>query len=131
MDEKFQAKNNLVAIARRGSPVSESRKRGITGAIQGINDECHYSGKRSPPVLQEWSLDGTRLSGTLDKRTVWLQYQSMGRLDGDPAGDTGNDANTSILTSPGGFVEAVGGRVYELGSPRRRKEQATSSETTI
>ena len=82
--------------------------------------------RRSPPVLQEWSLDGTHLSGTLDKRTVWLQYQLMGRLDGDPAGDAGNDASTSILASPGGFVEVVGGRVFEWGhrDDERNKQQA-------
>lgn len=59
-----------------------------------------------PPVLEAWTMlpDG-RYTGTLSGRTAWLTAATAGRLADDPR-----------ETQPG-FIEAVGGAVYELGNP--------------
>jgi hypothetical protein len=74
----------------------------------------------SPPLLENWQIDLHRLDGkvvgqTDDGRTIWLRYHCIGRLQGDPF----SDLSPSLLSLlPGGYLEAVGGRVYELGQPR-------------
>ena len=95
----------------------------------------------SPAVLEQWSVnvDG-RMSGELNGRTVWFVTQLMGRLEGDPASTTvasvaettrigiGDKGSPPVVTpQAGGFAEAVGGRVYELGRP---KESAVSLVST-
>lgn len=96
----------------------------------------------SPPVLQNWQIDFThqksgRNSGSDSNnrvvgqiadsthdddggivlgggRTVWFHYHVVGRLRGDPL----SDLSSSVLSLiPGGYLEAVGGRIYELGQP--------------
>ena len=56
-----------------------------------------------PALLTQWErLDNGRLVGSVDGRTVWLTAACEGKLSVDPR--------------PGpGYVEAVGGRVLELG----------------
>lgn len=72
----------------------------------------------SPPVLDEWLVDGEgKMSGRLDGRTVWFVAHLVGRIAGDEGGGSGGIAERDRCR-PGGFVEAVGGRVYELGRPR-------------
>ena len=79
----------------------------------------------SPPLLQNWgvdlsassSRDNNRAVGTLeDGRVVFLNYHVVGRL----AGDSFQEASSPGLIAqiPGGYLEAVGGRIYELGEPR-------------
>lgn len=86
----------------------------------------------SPPIIQNWDSDVTirRLSSaslsttitnndgkmvgqTEDGRTIWLRYYCIGRLKGDPFNDGTNDC----WMMPGGYLEAIGGRIYELGQP--------------
>ena len=78
----------------------------------------------SPPVLENWKIDPDAKENMVvgqvttkdnpGKRTVWFHYHVIGRLQGDPFVD-----NSSLTASlfPGGFIEAVGGRIYELGQP--------------
>jgi hypothetical protein len=84
----------------------------------------------SPALLQNWQVDLHRRDGkavgqTEDGRTIWLQYHCIGRLEGDPL----SDMSASVLSLvPGGYLEAVGGRIYELGQPRLdRSSRAVSS----
>ena len=65
----------------------------------------------SPPVLQEWEVTSlNHITGIYEGRRVSFQSQLIGQLLSN------NDA-TSAVCGPvaGGFVEAVGGRIYELG----------------
>lgn len=76
---------------------------------------------KSPPLLQNWKIDfdehgrgGNRVSGQVDDgRTIWFSYHVIGRLKGDPLVDACTPS--LILLVPGGYLEAVGGRIYELG----------------
>lgn len=78
----------------------------------------------SPPVLDNWKLDleqhGNKIGGQLverslgGRRTIWFHYHSIGRLEGDPFADQASSV-TPLL--PGGYIEAIGGRIYELGQP--------------
>ena len=100
----------------------------------------------SPPILQNWSTTTTsteqqRITGQTDHdgRTVWFSYHLIGRLKDDltssPVTDVNgldgfrmikckeNDHDYDVAANGDGggcrYVEAVGGRVYELGNPRR------------
>lgn len=76
----------------------------------------------SPPVLENWKLEGGESNrvvgqiGTNDsgQRTIWFHYHVIGRLEGGPFADTSSGA---VSLFPGGYIEAVGGRIYELGQP--------------
>jgi hypothetical protein len=84
----------------------------------------------SPPLLQHWSVSSEgRVTGqTEDGRTIWLQSHVIGRLAGDPLADSSSlGAGGGVCNLlPGGYVEAVGGRVYELGQPRRQTYSPTT-----
>jgi len=70
-----------------------------------------------PPILQEWRIDTSKgiVSGQIDNgSTIWFPSQFMGRLPEDPATSMGDETSTFA----GGFVEAVGGRVFEMGRAR-------------
>jgi hypothetical protein len=65
---------------------------------------------REPKVLDAWSrLADGRVVGRLDARTVWLTVETEGRLASDPR-------------SSAGYIETIGGRVYELGEPAASRE---------
>jgi hypothetical protein len=78
----------------------------------------------SPPVLENWKIDSETkdnkvmgqvvMKESVGKRTIWFRYHVMGRLAGDPFADK---SSSTVPLFPGGFIEAVGGRVYELGQP--------------
>lgn len=87
----------------------------------------------SPPLLTQWDMAlpsdhaavargrsraSTSAVGQLeDGRTVWLQYHVIGRLPGDPFSDL---SSSVVRLLPGGYLEAMGGRIYELGQPREQ-----------
>lgn len=78
----------------------------------------------SPPLLSNWRMDLTmghsdnRAVGTLeDGRVVWLHYHLVGRLPGDLFSDATSPSLMALI--PGGYLEAVGGRIYELGEPNK------------
>ena len=91
----------------------------------------------SPPLLQNWGVDlssvsssssslssseNNRAVGTLeDGRVIFLNYHVVGRLAGDSFQETTAAAAAPGLMAqiPGGYLEAVGGRIYELGEPRK------------
>lgn len=81
----------------------------------------------SPDVLEDWEVDerSSRITGTLsDGRSVWFVAQTVGRLEGDVVVDDDFGASSSsneLGGRPGGYAEAVGNRVYELGTARRRR----------
>jgi hypothetical protein len=83
----------------------------------------------SPALLQNWQVDFHRRDGkavgqTEDGRTIWLRYHCIGRLEGDPL----SEMSASVLSLvPGGYLEAVGGRIYELGQPRLDERSHTVS----
>jgi hypothetical protein len=83
----------------------------------------------SPPILQQWSLDDAsgKFIGVYNGRTVWLQSQMVGRINNN-AGSS--DLPEVMKAVPGGFVEAVGGRVYELGQPKTTNS-ATDAVATV
>lgn len=78
----------------------------------------------SPPVLENWKIDlnanNNRVvgqvvtKGVIGRRTIWFDYHVIGRLEGDPFADT---FSSDVSLFPGGYIEAAGGRVYELGQP--------------
>jgi len=77
----------------------------------------------SPPVLNRWSIDWNRRDSKVvgqleDGRTIWLHYHCIGRLDGDPLSDAASPSVLSLVS--GGYLEAIGGRIYELGEARER-----------
>ena len=58
-----------------------------------------------PALLEAWErLDDGRYAGSADGRPVWLTVSLEGRLPSDPR------------EAPG-YIEALGGRIYELGAP--------------
>jgi len=81
-------------------------------------------GGDAPSILQDWKLNKDQMSGTLDGRTVWFVVQVAGHLEGSPQE---NDAPFGA----GGYVEAVGGRVYEVGIPREPIKTDEPTEKTI
>ena len=101
------------------------------------NYTLHYG--PSPPLLQNWGVDlssvsssssssssseNNRAVGTLeDGRVVFLNYHVVGRLAGDSFQETTATAAAAspdlMAQIPGGYLEAVGGRIYELGEPRK------------
>ena len=82
-----------------------------------------------PPLLSRWRMDLTtttttsaqyaadnRAVGTLeDGRVIWLHYHVVGRLPGDLFSDASSPSLMALI--PGGYLEAIGGRIYELGEP--------------
>ncbi|KAI2489644.1 hypothetical protein MHU86_24937 [Fragilaria crotonensis] len=77
---------------------------------------------RPPQVLQDWKVISTegqpmRMSGILsDGRTIWFPIQTVGKFESDPAALDLEPSSMTAATA-GGFVESVGGRIYELGQP--------------
>jgi len=88
----------------------------------------------SPPILSDWTLRypssssrgrglnneggtvfvGGTLSGGGGK--IWFPLLRMGKLVDDPFDDNDSSQFDEVLSySSGGYVEAVGGRIYELG----------------
>ena len=73
-----------------------------------------------PRVLEDWTkLADGRITGRLggrigEPRWVWLTVAMEGRLPSDPRAGAG-------------YVEAVGGAVYELGAPAREQRLAATS----
>jgi len=87
----------------------------------------------SPPLLQNWDMDlssssssrDNRAVGTLeDGRVIFLKYHIVGRLAGDTFQDVTSPSVMALI--PGGYLEAVGGRIYELGEPRRKSHPTTT-----
>lgn len=84
----------------------------------------------APILLTNWQIDFDHLDGkavgqTKDGRSIWLRYISLGRLEGDPFSDSSSSSIFSLI--PGGYLEAVGGRIYELGEPRSVQQTPESS----
>lgn len=64
-----------------------------------------FSYGQEPRVLDSWvRLPDGRFTGRLDSCTVWLTVEAEGRLKSDPRSEPG-------------YIETIGGRVYELGEP--------------
>lgn len=83
----------------------------------------------APILLTNWQIDFDHLDGkavgqTKDGRSIWLHYISLGRLEGDPFSDS---SSSIFFFIPGGYLEAVGGRIYELGEPRSVQQTPESS----
>jgi len=73
----------------------------------------------SPPILEDWWIDISKsmIGGKLEEGpVVWFSFQSIGRLTDDPISDVSENM------CAGGFVEAMGGRVFELGTRSAKKE---------
>jgi len=109
----------------------------------------------SPPLLHDWliekkeqSLSTEVIGQTEDGRTIWLQYHCLGRLQGDPLSKKIADAVAArksltvaqppqqpSLLLPGGYIETIGGRIYELGQTQTNmfvnSRSATVSAATI
>lgn len=91
----------------------------------------------SPPLITQWEMtlpssqssmsDFTSAAvGQLeDGRTIWLHYHVIGRLPGDPFSDL---SSSVVRLIPGGYLEAEGGRIYELGQPRQGSDSSCNSE---
>eukprot|EP00978_Attheya_sp_CCMP212_P030002 scaffold108877_cov45-Attheya_sp.AAC.2 len=85
----------------------------------------------SPDVLHEWSMDdNSKVTGQLSGRTVWFTAHLVGQIErcGDDSFSSSSNAGaaTGNKAHPGGFVEAVGNRVYELGQPKNGIYDSTS-----
>ena len=87
-------------------------------ALLKTQQKSTFSYGQEPEVLDLWQrLPDGRVTGRLDSaRTVWLTVEAEGRLASDPR------------TGPG-YIETLGGRVYELGEPVARSS-ASSIEAT-
>jgi hypothetical protein len=73
----------------------------VVGQIVDDDDDSHQHGDGTP-------------GGPTGGRTVWFHYHVVGRLQGDPLSPPDG---MLFPSAPGGYVEAVGGRIYELGRP--------------
>lgn len=89
----------------------------------------------SPPVLSQWSIEWDRkdskVVGQLQDaggRTIWLNYHCIGRLSGDPLSDASSPSVLQLVS--GGYLEAMGGRIYELGEARERRTTTTTSSSS-
>jgi len=70
----------------------------------------------SPPLLQNWHIEKETemmMGQTEDGHTIWIRYQCLGRLREDPT----TTKFTTTTASSGGYIESIGGRIYELGQP--------------
>ena len=95
---------------------------------------------RSPQVLQDWKVlseegPSFRMSGVMsDGRAIWFPIQTVGKFESDPK-SLDMEVKTRVGATAGGFVEAVGGRVYELGQPAAMKlnheEQISERVTSV
>lgn len=80
----------------------------------------------SPQLLHDWWVrapegEAAGAGGTLDDgRVVWFPLRSLGRFDGHVLDSYFGPAPPTLSGAavPGGYAEAVGGQVYELGTPR-------------
>lgn len=100
-------------LAARGAAACEQRWASIAPS------EAPKVG-RQPEVLENWSrLADGRISGRLagQPSTVWLTVVMEGRLEGDPR-------------ERAGYVEALGGRIYELGEPATPDAAAFTAVTS-
>ena len=87
-----------VLAAAKGKAAKGKAAKGTAGTAVGPQ----------PPVLSDWQrLADGRYAGRLSGETgfIWLTVALEGRLDSDPRTDVP------------GYIEAVGGRIYELGTP--------------
>jgi len=105
----------------------------------------------SPPVLHNWQMAGHNgdddidignsnflVGQTDDGRTVWFRYRCIGRFEDDPFVDlfksarrnTASSVRTVPLNAPGGYVEAVGGGIYELGLPNPSSSASAMSSSS-
>ena len=116
----------------KASSSSESRS-SETNRINGTEISKSNSSSRplifgpSPTLLMNWQIDldnpnGKAVGQTKDGRTIWLRWHTIGRLEGDPFSDSTSSLSVFSLI-PGGYLEAEGGRVYELGEPRLTGQQ--------
>ena len=81
-------------------------------------EQVSFSYGREPKVLDSWQrLPGGRITGRLDSRTVWLTVEVEGRLASDPRSEPG-------------YIETLGGRVYELGEPAASSSSSTLEATS-
>ena len=85
----------------------------------------------SPPVLENWKIGmeakDNKVVGQVNmdssgQRTIWFHYHVIGRLEGDPFAEK---SSSVVSLFPGGYIEAIGGRVYELGQPLLLDEWGT------
>ena len=114
--------------AQLAASTPELSRKDTTQLIQRAHELNHtdHSKRRrlifgeSPPVLQQWQLDLDQrqaVGQTHDGRTIWISVLSVGRLKGDPFSNM--DVSPSVFSLvPGGYLEAVGGKIYELGEPK-------------
>jgi len=85
---------NVPALSARGSTELEARAAQLA-----------VDGGAQPALLEAWErLADGRYAGSADGRPVWLTVSLEGRLPSDPR------------EAPG-YIEALGGRIYELGAP--------------
>lgn len=71
-----------------------------------------------------------RAVGTLDDgRVVWLHYHLVGRLPGDLLSESSSPSLMALI--PGGYLEAVGGRIYELGEPSHAGDSKEANDNTL
>ena len=75
----------------------------------------------SPLVLNAWWIRYDGMCGSLeDGREVWFPIASLGRFPGQG----GSEGPSGGIAVSGGYAEAVGGAVYELGIPRLDEDVA-------
>ncbi|KAL3926419.1 MAG: hypothetical protein SGBAC_013483 [Bacillariaceae sp.] len=86
-------------------------------------------------LLSQWSIEWDRkdskVVGQLQDaggRTIWLNYHCIGRLSGDPLSDASSPSVLQLVS--GGYLEAMGGRIYELGEARERRGATTTSSSS-
>ena len=73
--------------------------------LQALHQPVTVRNPVQPALLEAWErLDDGRYAGSADGRPVWLTVSLEGRLPSDPR------------EAPG-YIEALGGRIYELGAP--------------
>ncbi len=91
----------------------------------------------SPLVLEHWKIetegDCNRVVGQINtngsgQRTIWFHYHVIGRLEGDPFADS---SSSTVSLFPGGYIEAVGGRIYELGQPMVFEDWSTDKPKAV
>jgi len=101
------------------------------------NKELQPAGP-SPSLLQDWRImDGEKtifIGGTLSENgnRIWFPLQSIGRLANDPMGELMmNDSTSWSLLNPtsleGGYAEASGGTIYELGYAAKALTSTTTN----
>ena len=99
------------ALSSRTAAECEARARELTAKETSAAIKCGSQ----PPLLEDWAMlpDG-RYTGTVGGRAVWLTVEVAGRLASDPR------------PTPG-YVEVMGGQVYELGSQAAKAPTAAAT----